>query len=206
MIRHLDELLRHLFVVAIDQIGDEMQVRFQPPNDDWLGYVNGLTSNGQPVNALNVYLIEVRENRELRSNEVSRSVAAGLVTESFAPMRLDCHYLITAWSPAAVSPAVEPGLDEHALLYEVTAALANNQPLIPRAVYGAGLPADFPAEIADAELPMEFVPVEGFPKYAEFWGTMGTSRPWRPAIHLVVTLPVLYDLPDAMPMVTTMPG
>lgn len=204
MIRYLDELLRDLFVNTIDEISDEMQVRFQPPDDTWIGYVNSLTSNGQPANALNVYLIEVRENRKLRSNQVTREVMEGFVAEHLAPMRLDCHYLITSWSPAAASPAIEPSWDEHMLLYEVTAVLANNAPLVPSEVYGAsGLPMGFPDTIADAELPIQFVPVEGFPKYAEFWGTMGAGRPWRPAIHLVVTLPILYDPPEPVPYVTT---
>lgn len=203
MIGYLDELLRDLFVGAIDEIGDEMQVRFAPPDDEWITYVNGLTSNGQPVNALNVYLIEVRENRKLRSNQVARAVGDGFVSESFAPMRLDCHYLITAWSPADASPAVEPQVDEHILLYNVAAVLANHQPLIPTEVYPSGLPAGFPDAITDAELPIEFVPVEGFSKYAEFWGTMGASKSWRPAVQLVVTLPIVYEPHKPVPFVTT---
>lgn len=203
MIGYLDALIRDLLVGGIDEIGDEMQVRFPPPDDEWITYVNGLTSNGQPVNALNVYLIDVRENRKLRSNQVTRAVGDGFVAESFAPMRLDCHYLITAWSPADVSPAIEPAMDEHKLLYEVAAVLANHQPLVPSNVYTGGLPLGFPEAIADAALPIEFVPVEGFSKYAEFWGTMGASKPWRPAIQLVVTLPILYEPGDPVPFVTT---
>lgn len=193
MIRHLDQLLRDLFVMNVAEIADEAQIGFRPPDDDWIAYVNSLTVDGAPASALNVYLIELRENRALRSNERMRSVSAGVVGETEAPMRLDCHYLVTAWSPAAASPAIEPAWDEHDLLYSATAALALHDPIMPSRIYGpSGLwPADFPAHLAEAELPVSFVPVEGFPKYAEFWGTMGTVHRWRPAIHLAVTLPIL---------------
>jgi hypothetical protein len=206
VIRHLDQLLRDLLLGSIAEITDETQVGFRPPDDDWIGYVATLTVDGSPVNALNVYLIELRENRKLRSNEVVRSVADGVVSETLAPMRLDCHYLITAWSAASVTPAMEPSWDEHTLLYEAAAALARQDPIVPAQIYGAsglGWPADFPDVLRDAELPVALVPVDGFPKYAEFWGTMGASHRWRPAIHLVVTLPVVWTARSAGSEVTT---
>ncbi|ABA58341.1 hypothetical protein Noc_1875 [Nitrosococcus oceani ATCC 19707] len=203
MITHLDNLLRHLFIATIDEITDETQVRFQPPDEDWRAYVSNLIVDGQPANALNVYMIDMRENRKLRSNERTRDIQNGTVIEIPAPFRLDCHYVITAWSPAQVSQAVEPAVDEHALLYKATAALTNNEPLVPRMVYAPNpLPETFPKSIADAELPTALLPVEGFPKYAEFWGTMGVNHRWKPAIYLTVTLPVIYASQIAGPMVT----
>ena len=177
MIRYLDLLLRDLLVGSIAELVDESQVSFRPPDDDWIAQVASLTVDGSPVNALNVYLIELRENRKLRSNEVVRSVDGGLVSETLAPMRLDCHYLVTAWSAASVSPAVEPAWDEHALLYEAAAALSRHDPLVPEAIYGAaGLgawPAGFPDALRDAELPLTFVPADGFPKIRRVLGDDG---------------------------------
>jgi hypothetical protein len=199
MIDHFNNLLRHLFMAQIDEITEEPQVRFQPPDEDWRGYVAGLTQN-----ALNVYLVDLRENRKLRSNERMRQVQNGVVSETPAPRRMDCHYLITAWSPAVVTAAVEPALDEQALLYQVTAVLMNNEPLIPRQVYTPDpLPGTFPEAIADVELPTTILPVEGFPKLAEFWGAMGPNHRWKPAVYLVVTLPVILRTEIAGPMVTT---
>ena len=207
MIRHLDELLRDLFVTSMPELGDESQIGFRPPDDDWIAYVNSLTVAGAPASALNVYLIELRENRKLRSNELLRAVNGGVVSERQAPMRLDCHYLITAWSPASVTPALEPAWDEHELLYAAASALALHDPITPVEIYGAsGLgvwPPGFPDELVDAELPVAFVPMEGFPKYAEFWGTMGPSHRWRPAIHLAVTLPIIRAERSAGVEVTT---
>jgi hypothetical protein len=127
-----------------------------------------------------------------------------MVNATPAPRQMDCHYLITAWSPATVTEAVEPTVDEHALLYKATAVLMKNEPLVPRKVYQPDpLPATFPDLIADAELPTTILPPEGFPKYAEFWGTMGANYRWKPAVYLIVTLPVALRTEIAGPMVTT---
>lgn len=197
MIDHLDELLRHLFVSRIDEITADNQVGFQPPDADWVGHVGGLAAN-----ALNVYLVGAVENLSLRSNERRREFSGGLLREVPTPRRIDCQYLVTAWSPAVVSPAVEPTLDEHALLYKATVALMNAEPIIPRRIYAPDpLPATFPAVIADAELPSVMLPADGFPKLAEFWGTV--EGRWRPGLYFTVTLPVVLDVQIAGPMVTT---
>ncbi len=180
------------------------QVRFQPPNEGWRQYVAGLTVNGFPAMALNAYLFDLRENRKLRSNQRTREINNGVVIETPAPQRIDCHYLITAWSPADIAPQIEPTLDEHALLYETTRVLMHHDSLVPRLIYEPDpLPQGFPDLIADEELPAEVLPVEGFPKLAEFWNTMGSSHPWKPAIYLIVTLPVASPAEISGPMVTT---
>jgi len=199
MIENLDNLLRHLFMTRIAELNDEERIRFQPPDEQWRQHVANLSGN-----ALNVYLMDLRENRVLRSKERIREIQNGMVNEVPVPRRVDCHYLITAWSPAVVSPAVEPTVDEHALLYAVTVTLTNNEPLVPRKVYAPDpLPAGFPDLIADAEVPTSLLPVEGFTKYAEFWATMGVNYRWKPAVYLVVTLPVALKKEFAGSMVTT---
>jgi hypothetical protein len=203
MIDYFDNMLRHLFLANVDEIKDESQVQFEPPDDKWRTYVSNLTVSGNPVNALNVYLADVKENRTLRSNERVRDFQNGVVTETRAPRRIDCHYLISAWSPAQVTPAVEPSLDEHALLYKATGALMNAEPLVPRRIYDPNpLPLGFPDVIADAELPSIILPPEGFPKLAEFWGATKTVH-WKPTIYFIVTLPVVLQTDIAGPMVTT---
>jgi hypothetical protein len=138
-------------------------------------------------NALNIYLADLRENRQLRSNERVRAVHNGIVSETPAPRQVDCHYLITAWSPAEVTPAVAPTLDEHAMLAAVSGVLMRHESLVPREVYAPDpLPATFPLEIAEAELPAVVLPGEGFPKFADFWGTMGESCRWNRAVSLVM--------------------
>jgi hypothetical protein len=204
MIDHLDRLLRHLFLTRVPKLTDEAQVRFQPPDQQWRQYIGSLTVNAEPVPALNLYLADLRENRKLRTNERIRDVQNGFVTETPSPQRLDCHYLITAWSPATQGMAVEATADEHVLLYQAIAALMKTQPLVPRAVYSPDpLPAGFPQLIADAELPTVILPAEGYTRLAEFWGTMGELHPLKPAIYLIVTLPVELSTEIAGSMVTT---
>jgi len=200
MIDALDNTLRHLFLSNIPVLTSEAQVRFQPPDENWRHDVVNLNQM-----ALNVYLVELRENRRMRSNGRHYSVSEGIVTSRGLPRQLDCHYLITAWSPAKPGPMVEPTIDEHLLLYQTTAVLMQADPIQPRKIYAPlPPPASYPQIFIDEELPTSIVPPEGFPKYAEFWGTMhGHDHPWKPAVYLVVTLPVVLDSRIEGPMVTT---
>lgn len=205
MIDQLDILLRQLITSTVTGFASDDQVRFQPPDDDWRTYVKTLAVGGQPANALNLYLVDLRENRKLRSNEKTRTIAAnGDVSETPAPRRIDCHYLISAWSPADVTPAIEPTLDEHAALYLVASSLTQHDPLLATAIYAPGpVPPTFPPEFAEAQLPIAVVPPEGFIKLAEFWGTMGEKHRWKPVVYLIVTIPVLPPSQLAGPIVTT---
>lgn len=197
--------MRQLLIDQIAELTDESQIQFQPPDATWRTFVSTLTVGGNPANALNIYLFDLRENRKLRSNERIRSVQNGIVSEEPAPARLDCHYFISAWSPAQVSPLVEPTLDEHALLYQTTAVLTRNGPFNPSRVYPNGsLPLNaWPPPFRDVDFPVALVPVDGFNKLAEFWSGMGDGARWKPGIYLIVTLPVALVLEVAGPMVTT---
>ena len=204
MIDLLDILLRKLITSSVVALASDDQVRFQPPDEDWRTYVKTLSIAGQPANALNLYLVDLRENRKLRSNERVRQAVNGDVSETTAPRRMDCHYLISAWSPADVTPAIEPTLDEHAILYQVAAQLSQRDPLIPTDIYApAPVPASFPPDLASAELPIAFIPPEGFIKLAEFWGTMGEKHRWKPVLYLIVTLPIVAPVRPVGPIVTT---
>lgn len=209
----LDNLLRHLLMDGVTGLREvttppgprvpvrEEQVGFRPPNDTWVADVQSLR-----LNALNVFLVDLRENRKLRSNERERGVEGGVAYNDPAPARLDCHYLITAWSPIdKITPLVEPVIDEHQLLYEVAEVLLRAGALNPSQVYPPGSAAlnAWPPRFREVDLPVVIGPPEGFPKLAEFWGTMGSKQPWKPVLHLVVTLPVALLRESSGPMVTT---
>jgi hypothetical protein len=182
MINFLNETLRQLFLSRIkDDLGDASQVSFELPDDEFRNQVKT-----QGKNMLNVCLVDLRENRSLNGQPPQSSNAASGQT---AVRRVDCHYLISAWSPATKS--VEPTQDEHALLYKAMAAVMAAEPLMPSRVYdGKHVPNNFPATFRDAELPTTIFPVERFAKVAEFWtATKGVQ--WKPTIHLIVTLPVV---------------
>jgi hypothetical protein len=63
MIDHLDNLLRHLFLAQIANITSEHQVGFQPSDEEWRTHVTNIQRD-----ALNLYLLDLGENRKLRSN------------------------------------------------------------------------------------------------------------------------------------------
>ena len=205
MLAFLDNILRDLLLKQVTSLSSEDQVRFQPPDEEWRSYVSTLTVGGQPALALNVYLADLRENRTLRSNERSRAISNGQITHTPAPARVDCHYLISAWSPATATVAVEPALDEHTLLYDALAALMNAAPINPLHVYpeGSAALAAVPQLIRETDLPTTILPAEGFSKLPEFWSAMGEGHRWKPALYLTVTLPVAMEAESAVPMVTS---
>lgn len=200
MLRLLDVMIRDLLIAELAAISTDQQVRFQPPDSTLRTDVANLNAP-----ALDVYLVDLRENRHLRSNERTREVTDGVSYAERAADRVDCHYLISAWSPAQPAPGVEPTLDEHALLYETTAALMHAAPLTPARVYATN-PAPlvaWPARFRDQELPTRVVPPDGFVKLSEFWTTMGSDMRWKPVVYLTVTLPVVTLRDVEGPIVTT---
>lgn len=215
MLKLLDELLRKLLMEGVAQLRPvpvgspqtsviESQVNFGPPDDKWRAFVSGLDPNR---NALNVYLVDLRENRKLRTNEHERRIDSGIVYDNPAPMRIDCHYLISAWSPSEnnLTPSVEPIFDEHILLYQTVAVLTNAMPFIPAKIYPASSTAlnAWPQRFQNVDLPATITQPEGFQKLAEFWGAMGMGHRWKPAVYLIVTIPVELTEEVAGPMVTT---
>jgi hypothetical protein len=205
MIDHLDILLRQLFRNAIAELTSDAQVRFQPPDDEWRLLVPGITdAAGFPANSLNVYLVDLRENRKLRSNEREHMVQGSDIFEVPPARRVDCHYLVSAWSPVTASAAIDPTPDEHALLAEAARVLGAHDELDPVAIYALSHPPlPPPAQIADERFPLTLLPVEGFPKYAEFWGTMGDKNRWKPCVYTVITVALKEKPLRAGPMVTT---
>src|SRR5215203_4966992 len=77
--------------------------------------------------AINMFLYDIRENRDMRDGEwrLERQSDGSAVRR--APLvRVDCSYLITAW-PSESSPAAAK--DEHRLLGEVMKALLRHSSL-----------------------------------------------------------------------------
>lgn len=200
MLDYIDNMLRQFLITQVPGIASPLQVRFQPPDDDWRTYVSTLGKV-----ALNVYLIELKENRELRSCGRLRELTGGVISEKQMPRWIDAHYFITAWDPATPQPAVEPVIVEHELLWNTASALMDAGALIPTKIYAPNpLPVGFPALIENTELPATVLPADGFGKHAEFWGTMpGQNHPWRPAVLLIVSLPVSQPVISVSHMVTT---
>ena len=201
MLKLVDTLVRDLLVDQVPALVTAAQVRFQPPDAALRTDVVNLNRL-----VLDVYLVELREHRSLRSNGRDRSLDHGIVLVEQAPERVDCHYLLSAWSPAQPAPGIEPTLDEHALLYDAMASLLLAGPLNPSRVYppASAKLAAWPARFRDDDLPTNVVPGEGFLKLSDFWTSMGQDSRWKPVVYLVVTVPVAMLSEVAGPMVTTL--
>ncbi len=130
---------------------------------------------------INLFLLEVKENRVLRDPEPILQVSAGVFTKKQPPVRVDVTYVVTAWS-------AENGEDKIAEEHELLAlALAwfSRFPVVP----GALLPGQpFPVPLFTA-LPDNRLNI------GEFWSALGI--PPRAAFTLTAT--VALDLAPAAP-------
>jgi hypothetical protein len=137
--------------------------------------------------AINLFLYDVRENRELRSNEVFvERTGDGKAFLTPSPSRIDCSYLITAWAADAAPDA------EHKLLGAVM-----------RVLLGA---ATLPARVLDGELKNQHVPLpvstlqpSRLQSIGEFWQAGG--RP-KAVLNLTVTISVPMAKPQSEHIVT----
>src|SRR5258706_3643559 len=69
--------------------------------------------NFAPVQAtVNLFLYEVKENRSLRDPVPITEIVAGQFIRRMPPLRVDCCYLVTAWSPQAGAAKI---VEEHLL-------------------------------------------------------------------------------------------
>ena len=172
MIDGLDLVIRQTLVAEIPSLATRLG--FQPPDEAWRQRVGAGTGVW-----LNCALVDLREDRHRRSTEIR--VERNPLRRTHPPYLMRCHYLLSAWNSAKDSAAVPATEQEHA------AAGAGG-----RGAGGAGdryagdgaaaRPSLRPCRPpgSEAAFDTDILPPEGFPKIAEFWGTMGRARPWRP--------------------------
>ncbi|MGW1997814.1 Pvc16 family protein [Embleya sp. NPDC001921] len=184
MIDILDLIIRETLIAGVPGL-TSARIGFQPPDDDWRQRVGA--STGVWVNCA---LVDLREDRTLRQNIRKRITTGSVTVERREPARICCHYLITAWNAAKDSAQMPATEQEHTVLGAVLAVLLDADPMVASAILTPEQLARVPATLREAELPVEVVPPEGFTKLAEFWGTVGRATSWRPAVYLIVTMPV----------------
>jgi hypothetical protein len=127
--------------------------------------------------ALDLFLYDVRENRDLRTNAWLLDRADdGTLTRERAPVRIDCSYLVTAWPSAS---STTPPLDEHHLLGAVITALLRH-PVLPESLFQGALVG------AGIETPTSTLNQGQLQGIAEFWQALG-GRP-RAAFNYTVTI------------------
>lgn len=164
MIDDLDKSLKKLLEQEIEDLDETRQnVYFDPPDDTFA-----------PVEpAVDLFLYDVRENRDLRSNEWRVERDGDAVTKIPPPVRVDCSYLITAWAGDAYS--------EHRLLGKIMKVLLRYSTLPPTVLQGslAGQAPPLPAAVLQPGR---------LQSMGEFWQALG-GKP-KAALNYTVTIGV----------------
>jgi len=170
--RTVEELLkRELSPALVGQVA----ISFSAPDSDF-------PPSSVTLPAVDLFLYDVRENLELRrTGWIIDRHDDGTATKRRWPVRVDCSYLITAWS--SESSTSRP-LDEHRLLSEVMKVLLRH-PTIPEVLLQGSLKNQEPP------LPSSTLQPGRLQSVAEFWQALG-GKP-KAALNYTVTIGIVPD-------------
>ena len=180
MIDDLDQVLRQLLIRELPIKNGEVDISFDQPSREWSAGVGG-----RPT--LNLFLYDARENTKLRQTRPIWETVPnpdGTVTQRRRPVRMDLHYMITAWATEAE--------DEHRLLAGTLMALFR-QPHLPEDLLPESL-SDQPVPI-----PLEVAQTDELQNPADVWNVLDNEI--RAAIALTVTLALNPYQPVTSPLV-----
>lgn len=94
MIDELDDSLELLLTRELPSaLRNKVSISFATPDDQF-------STGDEGKFAVNLFLYDVRENNDLRGNEWEVRRSENLVYHEPPPRRIDCSYLVTAWSSA----------------------------------------------------------------------------------------------------------
>lgn len=161
MIGYVDETLRKLLVRELPNLDEH--IYFEAPDRDF---------KPSPP-AVDLFLYDVRENLDLRSNEWQSERSNTIATRRRPPVRVDCSYLITAWAGDVKS--------EHILLGDAMRALLR-YPTLPREILVEQL------QEQDLPLPTAVLQPGHLQSVGEFWQALD-GKP-KAALNYTVTIAV----------------
>jgi len=176
MIHDLDKtiaaLLRHPDYGLPPSLAEQVQISFATPDDQF-------PPQSVTLPAVDLFLYDVRENLDLRSNEVYvERRGDGTATTARAPARVDFSYLVTAWSSDSVPDRAQ---DEHRLLGEVMLTLLRHRTLPDEVLQGVLTTQQPP-------LPASALQPGRLQSLGEFWQALG-GKP-KAALNYSITLSV----------------
>lgn len=185
MIRDLDETIATLLRRDLPPtLVEQVQISFATPDDQF-------PPQSVVLPAIDLFLYDIRENLELRSNEVYLDRHSdGMATRIRAPVRVDFSYLVTAWASESVP---DPAEDEHRLLGEVMRILLR-YPTIPEEVLQGVLQDQQPP------LPTSSLQPGRLQSLGEFWQALG-GKP-KAALNYQVTASVEVTAPEEVQLAT----
>ncbi len=144
-----------------------------------------------PKPAVNLFLYDVKENRELRDPSPIIEKSGNGFKRRQPPLRLDCSYIVTAWSKLTNENQV---VEEHRLLAQALLWLTRF-PIIPaRYLQGTLIDQLYPPQVWVAQ-------IDPNKNAGEFWDALDV--PPRAAFYLTVTIAMELGLQDTGTLVTT---
>lgn len=174
----LEQLISKRFPVNVPSKETQISISFDTPHRDAI--------TNKP--AINLFLYDVQENLELRTNEWSVERPSGgdqnnwKGTRKRSPARIDCSYLITAW------PQDERDIKtEHQLLGEVMRVLLRYRQI----------PDEFlPKTLPEQKFALRLVSLRPskLQNMTEFWQAMGGKEGTKPKVVLHCTVTIAVDL------------
>lgn len=181
MLHELDQTLAALLKRELPG-RDQITVSFAAPDDQF----------SVKLPAVDLFLYDVRENLELRSNDDVLERLGDLTSIRIQPpVRVDASYLITAW-PGVGSGQSDASEDEHMLLSAVMRVLLRFPKLPRELLIGSLARQDWP-------LPVSTLQPGRLQSLGEFWQALG-GKP-KAALNYTVTLPVDVSEPERQPLV-----
>ena len=118
MLADLDETIRRFLIGYAPLDTSEVDISFDTPDREWSSRLNRPT--------VNCFLLDLKENHELRSTGYNVARENGSYVRTKEPIRLDATYQVSVWAQAAE--------DEHQLLWHVLATLSRH-PSLPEDTY-----------------------------------------------------------------------
>ena len=133
---------------------------------------------------INLFLYDIRENNELRSNEPIIERQNGIATIRRPPLRVSCSYLVSAWIEAGVT-GEQAVLEQHQLLGEVLKVFSR-MPTIEEKFLQSDLKNSlYPVSVVTAQTDLVRNP-------AEFWTAIGGKL--RPSFTITAILAIDQDV------------
>jgi len=171
MIDDLDRSIQTLLQEELPApLVEQITISFATPDDQF-------PPSSVTLPAINLFLYDLRENRDLRSNEWSVERQNDNVVRHWPPrLRVDCSYLVTAWASDGSPTRAQ---DEHKLLGEAMMVLARH-PMLPTEILKGQLIGQEPP------LPVAALQPGRLQSIGEFWQAMG-GKP-KPAFDYTVTI------------------
>jgi hypothetical protein len=139
----------------------------------------------QTNTTIDLFLYDLRENLELRSNEQEVDFVKGQAITHQAPLRLNCSYLVTAWPVGGV----DLPLQEQRLLAQVLQVLSRYPTIPNNFLQGAMIGQDPP-------LPMVALHPDALKNLAEFWSSLGSKLKASLTVTVTIGMPVFLDNTD----------